>query len=774
MHVWKWAVPCCGMLICLCAGACLGQGASAAGEAASMVRRIQVVADKAPDCSSLKSIVETVTRGCKTNDEKAIAIYNFARLAWYHRGYPSEPGGVAALKMINVYGWSLCGGQHAALSAMWRAAGWEWRFVGWSGHTTVEVNYDDRWHYFDTFLKIYVWKADPNLPGGRTVADQADIAANPELITRDLVLDQPRKVYYHRGNQFEIINDKANWTAPAFLVCGDGPGGVVSGTQGRRRSGSPKGWAGIKFDEDGYSTDVNLGPGYSLELRWEAIEGAHWWNGRKNVPDHTCGDKDYRNCPAIGPVLEPYAAQHPRGARTFASGKLLFAPDLGNDAFLSGLAGRDNVKLAGGKLAPADPSKPASITVRLQSPYIMSRASWRFSGSFRARTAVGPPEGKPSGQISLDGGKTFKPIDLMKFDDAVGGKYDCLVKITFKGELSSLRLEAVVQHNRCALPYLSPGRNKITVSVADPKQLGENRLAVTYAYHVGHRYQTYEQLADMEAEVARAHKTRWSETPTVVQKVFTAGDLPAELTIDVPTPKDQQPLYPRMLFLRREVLSPGAKPMPLPDGAAEAKMGPNDVLKTMPNPFHIGIAAPPKKTPRPTAKRKIPLTASHVVDMAGKVYGTEQFIKWSKDNREAWVLLVAGELKDLPAARKIASAWVVLPVVSGHQEARTKIAAVALKAPFEKAKPYDFKNLGATLGTAIVPKTPADKPFDPPKEFKIDVTRGLKQIAAGELKFHGLAIRSVPDRGVDDGWTVRVNVATTVQPRLEVDVYTDK
>ncbi len=762
MHVWKWAVGCCGMLIFLCAGACLGQGASAAGKAAtSMVRRIKVVADKAPDCSSLKSIVETVTRGCKTNDEKAIAIYNFCRLAWYHRAYPSERGGVAALKMINVYGWSLCGGQHAVLSALWRAAGWGWRFVGWKGHTTVEVNYDGRWHYFDTFLKIYVWKADPNAPGGRTVASQADIAANPELITRDLVLDPARKVYYHRGNQFEIINDKANWTAPAFLVCGDGPGGVVSGTKGRHRSGSPKGWAGIKFDEDGYNTDVNLAPGYSLELRWQAIKGAYWWNGRKNVPGHTCGDKDYRNSPAIGPILEPYAAQNPRGARTFASGKLLFAPDLTNDAFLSGLAGKDNVKLAGGKLVPADPSKPASVTIRLQSPYIMSRAS-------------GKADGADSAEISLDAGKTFKPINLANFDDAIGGKYDCLLKLSFKKALTSLRLEAIVQHNRCALPYLSPGRNKITISVADPKPLGENRLAVTYAYHLGYRYQTYEQLADMDAELARAHKARWSETPTVVRKIFTAADLPAEFTIDVPTPKDQQTVYPRMLLLRREVLAPGAKPRPLPAGAVEPKMGPNDVLKTMPNPFHIGIAIPPKKTPRPTARRKIPLTASHVVDMAGKVYGTEQFIKWRKDNAEAWVLLVAGELKDLPKPRKIAAAYVVLPVVRGHPQASTRIAAVALKAPFQKAKPYDFKNLGATLGTAIVPKTPADKPFDPPKEFKIDVTRGLKQIAAGELKSHGLAIRCVPDRGVDDGWTVRVNVATTVQPRLEVDVYTDK
>lgn len=52
-------------------------------------------------------------RGCKTNDEKAIAIYNFMRLMHYHCEYPSEPGGITVLKEINCYGWSLCGGLRA-------------------------------------------------------------------------------------------------------------------------------------------------------------------------------------------------------------------------------------------------------------------------------------------------------------------------------------------------------------------------------------------------------------------------------------------------------------------------------------------------------------------------------------------------------------------------------------------------------------------------------------------------------------------------------------
>ncbi|HEY7427301.1 MAG TPA: hypothetical protein VH682_23910 [Gemmataceae bacterium] len=546
------------------------------------VRQIKVVADKAPDCSSLKTIVESVTRGCKTNDEKAIAIYNFMQLANYHHAQPGEPGGLGALKEINVYGWCLCGGLHTVESALWRELGWKWRYVGWSnpGHTTTEAFYDGRWHYLDTFLKFYTWMPDPKAPGGRTIAGEDDIKANPALVTEALKLDQNRKVYYQKGNRFENLDGKANWQAPAFLVCGDEPEGILTGISSSRKAGSPTGWTGIVFDSRGYSTDVNLAAGSALTLTWDAVKGASWMGGRKYTPLHTCGDKDYRNCPAIGPLMEPY---HKSSAmrRTYTNGTLLFAPDLTNDAFLKGLAAKDNVKLAGGKLVPVDADRSASITVELQSPYVMTRAS-------------GKAEGVEKAEISLDGGKTFKEIRLDDFSEEVGGKDACRVKLTFKTALSAPRLEAIVQCNRGALPYLSPGRNKVTVSIADPGDLGDNRLAITYAYQTGFRSKSYEEIADAGAEVGRAHYATWSAKPTVVQKVFTAKDLPATFDIDIATPSGKYPVYPRMLFVRREVLAPGAKPLPLPEGAEAPPASRPEELKTLPNPFTIGIAPPPR------------------------------------------------------------------------------------------------------------------------------------------------------------------------------------
>jgi len=743
-----------------CLAAVLAAGTARSGDAGApqpeaLVRRIKVLTDKAPDCSSLKAAVESVTRDCKTNDEKAIAIYNFMLLTHYHLNYPSEPGGVGALKELNVYGWSLCGGLHSVEGALWRELGWEWRYVGWSdpGHTTIEAKYDGRWHYLDVFLKYYAWMPDPNAPGGRTIVGEDDIKANPALVTEGLEFDSGRKVYYHKGNKYENIGDKANWRAPALLVCGDEPPGIISGTRSSKRAGSPAGWASIAFDSPGYSTDVNLAPGYALTLTWDAVPGAHWWNGRKYVPGHSCGDKDYRNCPAIGPVLEPYRAANPK--RSFANGKLLFAPDFSNDAFLKSLAAQENAKFAGGQVVPADAAAPASITVALQSPYIMTRAS-------------GQADGAESAALSVDGGKTFKPIKLDDFSDDVGGQYAALLKLSFKTALKSLKLDVTVQCNRCALPYLSPGANKVTVSLAEPKELGDNQLVLTYAWQTGSRSKSYEELADAGVELARAHYATWSATPVVLQKTFRAADLPAEFEIAVPTPKDKHPVYPRMLFLRREVLAPGSSREALPDGATAPQAGPNDELKTLPSPFTVGLAPPPQTVVRKTTTRAFELAASHAVSLDGKAE-ENHYVKWKEG--ETWVVLVGGDLKDLPPPKRIAAARLVFPVLRGHAKAAMKVGVTLLNAPFEPGKPYEFKNLGDVTGTAVVPRQPTEAAYDPPKTFAVEITRGVKKLAAGEAKFSGFAIRTVPDRGVDEGYIVRFDMPPKARLQLELDVY---
>ncbi len=240
----------------------------------------------------------------------------------------------------------------------------------------------------------------------------------------------------------------------------------------------------------------------------------------------------------------------------------------------------ENVKCSDKALVPAAAGKPRVVVVLLSSPYVMTKAAGEAAGADQV-------------EVSVDDGKTFKAVDLEGFDDAVKGKLAAQVKLTFKEPLRALKLEATVQNNPCALPYLSPGKNVVSVSVADSKALGNNKLVVTYAYRLGSRSESFDVICQEGKRIAEQHYAKWSDTVTCVQKTFAAKDLPAKFDLDCPTPRGQYPVYPRMMFLRREVVSPSSSPLPLPEGAVEAKVGTNDELMTLPNPFLVGVEPPP-------------------------------------------------------------------------------------------------------------------------------------------------------------------------------------
>jgi hypothetical protein len=727
-----------------------------------LVSRIKVLPDQAPDCTSLKTIAESVTRGCRNNDAKAIAIYNFMQLTHYHRAYPSEPGGLPVLKEIHCYGWSLCGGLHAEQSAIWRELGWDWRFVGWDGHTTVEARYDDRWHYLDVFLKFYAWMPDGQ--GGRTIAGEADLNHNAQALIQDVfVFDPGRRCVYMKDNPFVLNGEKANWRAPEFLACGDELSGVISGLKTQRGADRSPGWNAINHASGGYSAEVNLAPGFSLMNTWDPTPDAWFWAGQKTAPAHTCGGhKDTRNDPGFGLVLEPYVNSKP--ARSYGNGILTFAPDFSSDSFLKAFSHVENVKFADNALVPADAGRPAAVVLNLASPYILTKAK-------------GEATGADTVEVSVDGGKTFKPADLKDFSEMVKGRIAALIKVTFNEALKDLRIEALVQNNPGALPYLSPGKNVVSVSVANPEALDKNRLVVTYAYRLGSRAKSFEQLCEEGKEIAKQHNARWSDAVTCVRKVFAASELPTTFEIDCPTPKGEVPVYPRMMFLRREVIAPGSSPLPLPAGAVVAKVSPGEELMGLPNPFLIGTETPPPVKARAVRTVHIPLSYVQFINEMGEV-GGQGTLRWPKNRGEerkvvAGAVVVSGVLKALPA-RGLAAARLIVPITQGHAKAPGKLGVVFLKTPVEPGKACDFKELGDIAGTTLIPKQPEDLiEYKPPRLVSLDVTRAVKTVAAGEAKFNGLALRMVPDRGTDEGWTVRCDIPPTEKIFLDLDIYAD-
>jgi hypothetical protein len=375
------------------------------------VENFKVTTDRSVDTTSLESIVRDVTAraGAKTNDAKAIALYDWLHEAIFHKACPEEtkPQSVGPLKVLNVYGWGLCGSQHTVLKALYETAGWECRYVGWSdpGHSTIEVKYDGRWHYFDVFLKCYFWSKDKT-----HIASQDEIAADPSLV-------------------LDAVKDGR--TARSHLCCGDTPEGILSGIKSRKVIGDSKGWGKVTWRDEGYSPVLRLPCGSTLRLEWKAEENGYAVSG--GTPQHSCGNKDFRNDPVLGPVLEHY------GVRSWSNGRFTYTPDFSQSADVTDIA-MTGAKASGGKLTATE-GKGAAI-FRLPLPYAWVRAEV---------------------QAAFDGdGQLCAAGDISSL---VKQNYDVSLRAEFADALKSLSVTAVVEHNRGVLPYLMPGTNNVTVPI---------------------------------------------------------------------------------------------------------------------------------------------------------------------------------------------------------------------------------------------------------------------------------------------------------------------
>ncbi|MGE3805584.1 MAG: transglutaminase domain-containing protein [Gemmataceae bacterium] len=476
------------VLLCVVA-ALLAESSSARAGA----RDVKVTTDQTIDNSSLEAIVRDVfaRSGAKTNDEKAIALYEYLHQAIFLYAYPTEskPQSVGPLKMINVYGWGLCGGQHTVLKALFETAGWKCRYVGWDGHTTIEVYYDDRWHYFDVFLKCYYWSKDKS-----HVVSQDEIAADASIV-RDAV--------------------KEGRAARQNLCCGDTIDGVISGIKTRKVVGDSKGWASVTWRDQNYRTALDLPAGAALKLEWKAEKDGFATTGKP--PVHTCGNKDFRLDAVLGPLFEHY------GPRGFATGSFIYQPDFSKPADVADLELK-NVSASDGKLVA---NGNGSVIFKLPLPY-----AW-VSGQVDAVFAGG------KGQLALstDGGKTWSDVPGGKLDGLVKQHYDVWLKADFTGKLEKLRVDAAVEHNRGSLPYLVVGKNKITVSTEKNELPRGASLVVTYTYQ--------EATAPAKRQRYDGNGVKYGEVKTVTKEITS---LPYSFEIEVGgnTP-------PKMLALERKI-----------------------------------------------------------------------------------------------------------------------------------------------------------------------------------------------------------------------------
>ena len=524
------------------------------------VSDVKITTDRTVDTSSLAAMIKGLKlHELKSNDRKAIRVFEFGRQMLYHHRCPQEAyAPVGPVKAINVYGWSLCGSLHTILIALYEEMGWPARYRGWRGHMTMEVQYDGKWHYFDIFLDCYYWTRDK-----KTIAGQDDIIADPDIVLK--AVEEGR-------------------TPNPYLCCGDSAAGVVSGVKSSRawdRSTGQKAPAtGVRIvggtarmhgvdhpsaarialkEDPAYSTATPLLSGMRMKLMWATVpNGQFGISGKKKKPRHTCGTKDFRRDPKLGPLLMPY------GGRTWANGELVYSPDFTKAAAWGDLAIKQNVTVRGGVVVPAVAGRPAYVGALIKGPYVCSlaKASAEWSAPAKGNalevsldgktwTKVTPPvaraaEGRPLSATAAMTRPWLAPgeLDLTmgRYDKAgVLGRYGFYLRARIATGLKKLTVNEIVVHNRCAQPHLMPGRNEITVTLADPEVLKTSRLLVTYVYAEGTKKPGAKPRHPFDG---RGYQ--WGKDKTVRKEVTKT---PYRFTIDVAgdTP-------PRMKSLTRELL----------------------------------------------------------------------------------------------------------------------------------------------------------------------------------------------------------------------------
>jgi len=475
------------------------------------LKRIVVATDRSVRCGSVKSIVADVCRGCRTPQERAVAVFNFCVRTIYmpaHSHRPVEPPDPATrrkvgldlwfvndpVKYVTVYGACGCGPQAHLFGALLRAAGLGCRLLDPGfGHVSTEVRWGGRWHWMDVWLPAYV-----------TDEEGAICSYDQLMADRSLFADAPAE---GRASANFVANRAGH--VPAVLNAG---GHAPGGRAGYRQK---------------TTEDLRLRPGESCTWLWGNV-GKWYWPAAyypnpcpsgpacKYTGDRHCAEafehwRPYRKVIRNGPHAPDDVYYRYYGNAVFACSPALTRRGLADVG-----ARVSNVSFAGGGVQPARPGRGlreariGTIEMDFRLPYVI--ADTEIAGD----AAVGDTGGAVSFEYSLDEGASwllggevgaggrFGPVRIGRPNTyaypagSTTGRYGFRLRVVLRGRTprSATTLKALTVTNTTMLnfysrPWLEPGRNRVSVACANPAALARAPLTVTWRWRTGRTERTF-------------------------------------------------------------------------------------------------------------------------------------------------------------------------------------------------------------------------------------------------------------------------------------------
>ena len=438
---------------------------------------IKVVDSRGIDATNIKSLVGSVTKDCTTDQQKMEALWAFiTRNPFYHwcearegREVTGEFGIVYdPVKAFNVYGTVICYQVADLLANMAQEAGIRARTRSFPyKHKVMEAFYDGSWHLFDAQYdcQAIYYKAD-----GKTVASLNEVDADPQYY----LIDQPNPSdpFY----QFDYCNgiywpwESKEWVKENWYDYFE--------TKELEQY--------LPFDQQGHRIIISLKPGEKLVRYWD--NQGKWFCDAKMRKgwSHDLTQK------WVG--LGPHDPRNP--FNTYANGVLIYKPDwrASKDNFYGGLHKGSGYALEDGKVCLADDGKPASVTFRVSSPYLLAGHPNRLfqdgdskdGAIFKAIFSRANESSQAVVSVSLDEGLSWEkvwqdtlsgahPVEL-DLTNQVEGHYSYLVRVDLNAPakkdvwLSDLELENSLFYSPVLLPSVQEGENTFSVDLAEPSE----------------------------------------------------------------------------------------------------------------------------------------------------------------------------------------------------------------------------------------------------------------------------------------------------------------
>ncbi len=410
----------------------------------------RVVGDLRPDFHSLETILADRRFAGKTGEALALALYDYFSSTtdgvWHFWPMNEQDGNPICwsnvedpVKLLNCYGWTVCGQNAAMLQGLYHAAGMPSRIRGVPGHTLCEVFFDERWHILD--VDMWTWFRTPD----GHLASIDELAAQPRALilnnpNRSNPCDLPDRSLEDYASMYEQEAKKTTKTIFPF-------------------------WAARI-----HTMDFALRPGETL-IRSQGD------SGRFNMPKAWQASID-------GPYQAEWRERRPRERyepfRTYGNGRWLYHPDLTaktRDVDLGAWTRQGLTQDAAGLVGPG------VIEFRIQSPYPFAGIADLDTPGFPARdgvllTLVG--NGAVRAEITDAEGRY---VEIASKDAAFSAsvditrhlvsRYSALIRLTLadQARLSTFAFDGWIMTAPLSLPRLVAGDNHMELRTLDQHRL---------------------------------------------------------------------------------------------------------------------------------------------------------------------------------------------------------------------------------------------------------------------------------------------------------------